>query len=63
MKIRGRCITNKRLTSDEMYFPITPVSLTPKNNRYNLMEVFVLIEVVLSTNHHDVNNKATKKNS
>ena len=46
-----------------MYFPITPVSLTPKNNRYNLMEVFVLIEVVLSTNHHDVNNKATKKNS
>jgi hypothetical protein len=27
------------------------------------MEVFVLIEVVLSTNHHDVNNKATKKNS
>ena len=46
-----------------MYFPITPVSLTPKNNRYNLMEVFVLIEVVLSTNHHDVNNKPTKKNS
>jgi hypothetical protein len=35
-----------------MYFPITPVSLTPKNNRYNLMEVFVLIEVVLITIHH-----------